>query len=356
MASTFVVPRRQAWGVRVAHLVTRAVRWTVVILAAPLRDFSKKDALLAIIGPTALLAQLVVFLALFVLGFSLALWPYTHSISGALALSSSQIFSAGLARPRGSGSTALEVLGAVTGAIAIALQIGYLPAIYQSFNRREALVAQMESRAGLPAWGPELLMRHQLISSLDALGPFYRAFEEWSSDLAESHVSYPILIFFRSPEPGFSWVLALLAVLDAAALQLSVMPSSAPIEGRFCLRMGFTALRRIVTVLGWEYDEDPRPDADIALSYEEFSYAVSLLQNVGILLERTPEEAWPHFKGWRVNYEAIAYRLADGIVAPRAPWSGDRRHMDGRLEMPKRPPHRSPEGRVIDEMSRRPPG
>ncbi len=233
-------------------------------------------------------------------------------------------------------------MAAVTGAIAIALQIGYLPAIYQAFNRREALVTLMESRAGLPAWGPELLVRHQLVASLDALPSLYRDWEMWSADLAESHVSYPILLLFRSPEPGYSFVLALLAVLDAGALQLSLMPSSAPSEARFCVRMGFTALRRIAQTLGWRFDPDPHPDADFELTFEEFARAVDLITGAGISVERTAEEAWPHFRGWRVNYESLAYRLADRLVAPRAPWSGDRRHLHEELMMPRRPPHRSP--------------
>jgi hypothetical protein len=243
----------------------------------------------------------------------------------------------------------------VTGAIAIALQIGYLPAIYQAFNRRESLVTLMESRAGVPAWGPELLVRHQLVASADALPGLYADWELWAADLAESHSSYPVLLFFRSPEPGFSWALSLLAVLDGAALQLALSPSAAPSQARMCLRMGFTAFRRVAETLGWSYEKDPHPDAPLQLTYEDFVYAVDLLQRVGFPMERTAEEAWPHFRGWRVNYEDIAYRLADFLIAPRAPWSGDRRHLRLELMMPDRPPHRNPDGDIIVEGRYRPP-
>ena len=77
-------------------------------------------------------------------------------------------------------------------------------------------------------------------------------------------------------------------------------------------------------------------------TFEEFARAVDLITGAGISVERTAEEAWPHFRGWRVNYESLAYRLADRLVAPRAPWSGDRRHLHEELMMPRRPPHRSP--------------
>ena len=112
-----------------------------------------------------------------------------------------------------------------------------------------------------------------------------------------------------------------------------------------CLRMGFTALRRIA-MLHWEFDADPAPAA-LQLTYEEFAYAVQLVRETGFPIERYTEEAWPHFRGWRVNYESLAYRLADVVVAPRAPWSGHRRHLPLELMAPYRPPHRTPDGKVF---------
>jgi hypothetical protein len=233
--------------------------------------------------------------------------------------------------------------------VAIALQIGYLPAIYQAFNRRESLVTLLEARAGLPAWGPELLARHQLIQTLDALPELYSDWETWSAEVAETHTSYPVLLLFRSPQPWYSWVLALLAVLDACAMHLALSPAAAPSDARMCMRMGFTCLRRIASTLGWSYDPDPLPDSELQLTFEEFEYAVEVLAATGFPMERTPAEAWPHFQGWRVNYESIAYRLADRVVAPRAPWSGERRHLSETLTTPVRPPHRSPDGDVKDD-------
>jgi hypothetical protein len=264
------------------------------------------------------------------------------------------LFSVGLIHPSARGNDALVVLAGATGAIAVALQIGYLPAIYQAFNRRESLVTLMESRAGVPAWGPEVLMRHQLVRITDALPALYGDWELWAADLAESHISYPVLLWFRSPEPGFSWILSLLAVMDAAAMHLSMSPSVAPSEARMCLRMGFTALRRIAQTLHWEFDADPSPEGELQLTYEDFAYAVELVRDTGFPVEQTTEEAWRNFRGWRVNYEALAYRMADRVIAPRAPWSGERRHLPLELMLPNRPPHRSPEGKVFYDQKRRP--
>jgi hypothetical protein len=83
--------------------------------------------------------------------------------------------------------------------------------------------------------------------------------------------------------------------------------------------MGFTALRRIARTLHWNFEADPSPDGDLQLTFDDFSYAVQLVRETGFPVERTNEEAWLHFRGWRVNYESLAYRLADVVVAPRAP-------------------------------------
>jgi hypothetical protein len=352
--ATLVMPRGRSAFQLIGATVTRVVRLVIVAISRLVDDFPLKDGILATIGPLSLLAQLGAFLGLFLVGYSVALWPYAGSYAVAVREAGSSLFTIGLAHVGGPSSDVLVIMAAATGAVAIALQIGYLPAIYQAFNRRESLVTLMEARAGLPAWGPEVLARHQLIGTLDALPELYRDWETWSAEVAESHTSYPVLLLFRSPQPWYSWVLALLAVLDACAMQLALSPAAAPSEARMCLRMGFTALRRIASTLKWPYDADPLPDTQLQLTYEEFVFAVELLTATGFPTERSVEDAWPHFQGWRVNYESIAYRLADRVVAPRAPWSGERRHLSETLATPIRPPHRSPDGGLADETRLRP--
>jgi hypothetical protein len=137
-------------------------------------------------------------------------------------------------------------------------------------------------------------------------------------------------------------VVGLLAVLDAAAIHLAVAPSSASSNARLCLRMGFTLFDRVALALGWEVDPDPSPEGPIALPFAEYERAIEKLEEAGFPLERSAEESWPDFRGWRVNYESVAYRLADRLTAPPAPWSGDRRHLRGGPVAPRRPPQRSP--------------
>jgi len=89
--------------------------------------------------------------------------------------------------------------------------------------------------------------------------------------------------------------------------------------------MGFRCLRQLANTVGIPYEDDPRPDAGIQLTREEFDEGIARLQSVDFPMTRTTDEAWPHFQGWRVNYEPIAYRLAYSIDAVPAAWSGPRR-------------------------------
>jgi hypothetical protein len=249
----------------------------------------------------------------------------------------------GFASTRGPAATVVDVLAGVSGFGLITLQIAYLPTLYGAFNRRETTVTMLESRSGSPPWGPEILVRHVLVGVDSDLPAFYSEWERWAADIAESHASYPMLMDFRSPHPQRSWILGLLSVLDAAAIHLAVAPKTAPPQARLCLRMGFTALRDLADVVGISYDPDPRPDDPIELRCEEFAEQVAELRLRGFAMQRDVDEAWPHFRGWRVNYETIAYALCDYLVAPPAPWSGPRTGLDLPVTPPYRPPHRDPD-------------
>jgi hypothetical protein len=150
----------------------------------------------------------------------------------------------------------------------------------------------------------------------------------------------------RSPHPTNSWLVGLVAVLDSAAMYLAACPTAAPAEARLCVRMGFTCLRDIARAIHIPFDPDPRPDADIELPFEDFVEAVARLKQAGVPLERSAEEAWPHFKGWRINYEATAYALANIVFAPPGAWTGGRRDpvgATGTPTFPKRPVDRRPD-------------
>jgi hypothetical protein len=339
-----VLPRRPRGFERISLKVNSAVRLAFIGLSQMGRRYESKDAILAPTGPVCIVAQLISWAGGFIIGFALMLNSTTHSFTNALVQATTSLFTVGAIHPGGAANVALDIAAGAVWVVVVTLQIAYLPSLYASFNRREGLVALLESRSGVPAWGPEILMRHQIVGITDTLPDFYATWEQWSSDLAESHTTYPVLLLFRSPEPWYSWLVGLLSVLDAAAMHLSLAPNRASSQARLCLRMGFTALNRIAVTLGWDVDTDPDPAGPLELTYAEFEEAVNMMRATGFEMERSAEEAWPDFVGWRVNYEKVAYRLAARIVAPPAPWSGQRPYLHLATEAPHRPPQRTPRG------------
>lgn len=332
-----LIPRLSITGAR------RGVRQIFLFVSGWFRNYETKDKILALSAPVSLIVQLMVWLALFGLGYGLILWAFIDgTLVAAMREAGSSMLTLGFASTPGRAGTMLDFFAAFTGLIVIALQIAYLPTIYSAFNRRETLVTMLQSRAGAPAWGPEILARHQLVGLVGNLPDFYAEWERWAAEVAESHTTYPILISFRSPHPLRSWILGLLAVLDSAALYLALAPKSAPTEARLCLRMGFTALRYIADVSRIPYDPDPFPDDPVQLSIDEYITGIARLREVDFEMERTPEEAWADFRGWRVNYESIAYELMERVVAPPGPWSGERSRLRGVTIQPQRPADRRP--------------
>jgi len=244
----------------------------------------------------------------------------------------SSLFTLGFAVPPGAAPAVIVFLAAAVGLLIITLQIAYLPTLYAAFNRRETEVALLNARAGVPSWGPELLARtHYALgsgtSTLDTMPDLYAAWERWAADVTESHTTYLPLVRFRSPTPLSSWVTALLAVLDSAALFLTLSPAAAPeVPARLCLRSGFLCFNRIARAMGFDIPEEADPKSGISVTYAEFLDAVTRMRQVGFPIERTPEEAWPEFVGWRVNYERAAYAVAAAVDSVPALWSGPRRH------------------------------
>ncbi len=321
---TLVIPRptRSSFS----RIVQRMVHWPVQAVADRLSTAEAKDRALAPVAPLAIVITLISWLAFFVVGYALLGAAVSGlNVRDALIEAGSSLFTLGFARGARATLNTIDFCAAATGPIVIGLQVGYLPTLYNAYQRRETEVTLLEVRAGSPPWGPEILARYAQVELLDALTELFRNWERWSAGVSESHTTYPVLILFRSPKANRNWLIAMLAVLDAAALRLAFNPSQPQNEVRMALRAGFVCLRDIADTRGIPYNQDPHPDDPLELDYEEFLRGVARMAGQGYPMERTPQEAWPHFRGWRVNYEALAYRLARDIEAVPAPWSGARR-------------------------------
>jgi hypothetical protein len=342
VVGTLIVPRA------VSSWLTNKVDWVVdsAYRAASfrIRDHRRRDRVLASQVATLLIAQIAVWLLMFFLGFSLILWPLVHDgITNAFGTVAPALWEFGAERPVGGAGRVILDLAALTGLITITLQIAYLPTLYSAFNRRETEVALLNARAGVPSWGPELLARTHYalgsgVSTIDTLPQLYGDWERWAADVTESHTTYLPLVRFRSPRALSSWVTALLAILDSAAMMLALSPQQAPtVPARMCLRSGFLCFREIGRAMGFEIPDEPDPSGSISLSYEEFLDAIERMRKVDFPIERDPEDAWPDFVGWRLNYEQAAYMIAEAVDAVPALWSGPRR-LPGKPISPIRPP------------------
>ena len=329
---TVIVPRRiRSWLARGVAIVVNAAFHFV---ADGFDSYEPRDRILAAQAPVQLILQIVAWLAAYELGFALLLWPTMRSggLPGAFTLAGSSLCTLGYLAPQSAGSKGIADVASLVGLGTVALQIGYLPTLYAAFNRREALITLLDSRAGVPSWGPELLARTHYglgsgVSAMEQLPVLFEDWERWSADVSESHATYLPLTNFRSPRPLSSWLTAQLAVLDAAALYLALVPNApGAVSARLCLRGGFTCLATIARARGAVIPEEANPDDGISLTYEDFLEAIGRLASVDFPLERSSEEAWLDFVGWRVNYEAAAYAIASRIDAPPALWSGPRRH------------------------------
>ncbi len=321
---TLVIPRPTSSGF--TKVVQSTVRRPFQFAADLLPGAEAKDRVLAPVAPLAIVVTLISWLAALLLGYALLEGVVSRlGVRAALIESGSSLLTLGFASGNRATLNAIDFCAAASGPIVIGLQIGYLPALYSAYQSRETEVTLLQVRAGSPPWGPEILARYAQVELLDSLTELFRGWERWSATVSETHTTYPVLIHFRSPKATRNWLIALLSVMDAAALRLAFNPSLPKAEVRMALRAGFICLRDIAEIRGIPYDRDPLPEDPVRLGYDEFLEGVARMREQGYPMERSPAEAWPHFRGWRVNYEPIAYRLARDIDAVPAPWSGPRR-------------------------------
>ncbi|MDA8117797.1 MAG: hypothetical protein M0000_10560 [Actinomycetota bacterium] len=288
-------------------------------------SYERRNSVLAAQPAAVLFVILGAWALSFMAGAALLLYPVASGLPAAIEEAGSSLVTLGIVHSPGAYATAVDVVTAFTGMIVVALQIAYLPTLYSAYNQRETEVTLLKAEAGQPAWGPEILRRAAMGNYVADLADVYHSWERWAAEVAETHTSYPILLRYRSPGTSNSWIISLLAVLDAASMHLALAPEQAPMQARLCVQAGFQALRDIAQSLRIPFDPDPLPTEPISVSRSEFDQAVARIRDAGFPIERDGAEAYRHFQGWRINYEQVLYRLCYRVDAVPAPWSGARR-------------------------------
>ena len=325
---TVVLPRAsQGW---IPGLTMRATRLLFSARARHHDDYRQRDVLMAMLAPVALLTMLISWLTVTVAAYSLIFFTVTSkSIATSIELSGSSIVTLGTVSDNRFWPSVLGDSEAGVGLLIVALVISYLPSIYSAFTRRETGVTLLEMRAGNPPSATTMLVRYRRIEEgmTAEITELWRQWEQWFADIEESHTTFPILVFFRSPHGDRSWITAAGTLLDGAALWTSAVEHPTDPYAQLCLRSGFLALRKIADAFGLSYDRDPEPDDAITISRAEWDLAIDELQKGGVKTVADLDVAWAKWKGWRVNYDTVLLDLARLIEAPPAAWVSDRSPM-----------------------------
>jgi hypothetical protein len=321
---TVVLPR--AVPARLGRLVFRTLRGVFAIRARPSHSYERRDRILALYAPLGLLSLLAVWMTLTMVGYAFVYWGLGgRSLGDAFRVSVSSLLTLGFREPFDGPGVAIAFTEGLVGLTLLAMLISYLPSIYGAFSRREAQVTSLDIRAGSPPTGVRLVEFFSIMENLRSVGEFWSTWERWFVDIEESHTSFPAVVFFRSPQPDHSWVVAAGAVLDGASLMASCVDVPREQRAEFAIRAGYLALTRVAEFFGIVVPRDPHfPDQSISVSREEFDEVWERLEASHVPLKPDREQAWLDFAGWRVNYDVPLIALAGLTVAPVAPWSSDR--------------------------------
>ena len=321
-----ILPRRVTRRFRLARLFYKTSwrSWKFVTRLVPSRK--TREALLGFYGPISLLILVGVWAVGLVFSFGLMQYGAGSAVvmTGAqpsfltdLYLSGTTFFTLGLGDvvPHSAIARALVVTEAGFGFGFLAAIIGYLPFIYGSFSKREVNISLLDSRAGTPPTAGELLRRHAYPHGNEALRELLKDWEFWAAELMESHLSYPVLAFFRSQHDNQSWIAALTAILDTCALVKVGIEDA-------CQRQAdltFAIARHAAVDLSQVFKTPPRALPHNRLPAEDLRRIRDTLAQHGTKLQDGPE-ADRKITELRNMYEPYLYALADYLNQSLPPW------------------------------------
>jgi Ion channel len=321
-----ILPRRVTRRFRLSRLFYRNL-WSVWKFTVGLSRVKKvRESAFGIFGPISLLILVAVWAVGLVLSFALMQYGSGSAVNVTgtnrgfwtdAYLSGTTFFTLGLGDvvPRSGMARALVVSEAGLGFGFLAGVIGYLPFIYGSFSKREVNISLLDSRAGTPPTAGELLRRHSYPQGQNALRELLKEWELWCAELMESHLSYPVLAFFRSQHDNQSWIASLTAILDACALII------VGIEGA-CERQAeltFAIARHAVVDLSQVFNTSPKELSTDRLPHAELQHIRDVLAQHGLKLH-DDAAADQRLADLRRMYEPYIYALANYLSQSLPPW------------------------------------
>ncbi len=287
---------------------------------------NRRENVLTVFGPLSLILLIALWALGLIVSFAFLHWGLGSQMTGPdglsgfgvdLYMSGTTFFTLGLGdvTPRTTLARGLTIVESGMGFAFLALVIGYVPLISQAFSRREVSISMLDARAGSPPTAARLLRRHFRDGDEDLRG-LLRDWEGWSAELLESHVSFPVLSYFRSQHDNQSWVAALTTILDVCSLIV------ARIEDRPVLtaRLTFAMARHAVVDLCAVFRLKPAPPAVDRLSPSEEKRLETFLAAVDVRL-RADEASVAKFRALRAMYEPYVQALSSFLIMPLPEWA-----------------------------------
>jgi hypothetical protein len=329
-----ILPRRVTRKIRVTRFFYRTTWALWKSIASSVSTRKAREALLGGYGPSSLLLLIAIWAFGLVSGFALMQYGAgsainVHDASAGFPmdfyLSATTFFTLGLGDvlPRTAFSRVLLIVEAGLGYGFLAVIVGYLPFIYGSFSRREVNISLLDARAGTPPTAGELLRRYSYPHGHEALRALLQEWELWCAELMESHLSYPVLAYFRSQHDNQSWIAALAAILDTCALVKT------GIEGA-CERQAdltFAIARHAVVHLSQVFGTTPHGFVEDRLTPADLRQIRDTLAAHGTKLHDS-EEADHQLFALRKLYEPFIHALAVHLSLTLPPWVPKKKNKD----------------------------
>ena len=319
---TFLLPRRVKRDPRIARSIYRAT-WRPWQAFARRLPATAADTVLGFFGPLWLIGTLAIWTLGIVIGFACLFWADGSALSlhgvdfgDDLYYSASAFLSASTnLDPANGWGRALQLAEAACGFAVLFVAIGYLPALYQAFSRREVAVSRLDPRAGSPPTVGTLLLQAADRDRWDELGDYLAEWENWTAELMETHLAYPVLGYFRSQHLNQNWLASLTAVVDGCAffLAATVDRSAGGVAPTFAI--GRHALADLAHAFRVRL---PEPDHE-RLTREQFDELHGRLSAAGVNLVDAGE-AWDHLAKLRRAYEPYARGLAAALALTLPDW------------------------------------
>jgi hypothetical protein len=323
---TVVQPRRVSRKYRIARLYF-AIFWVIWrwVALRPLKNYRRRSAFLSAGGPLSLLGLFVTWIVGLVLGFGLLEWGVRDAVSVNVAgagdlniwtyfyLSGTTLFTLGYGdvTPIGILGRILAVVESGLGFGFLAAILSYLPALFQSYSKREVSISLLDARAGSPPSAAQLIFRAARAESCDALGPFLGEWERWAAELLESQLSFPVLAYYRSQHDNQSWLAALTTVLDTCAIIMTLIDS----ENTYQAQMTFAIARHAAVDLALILRApQPNPAEEFdRLPTDKFEALRAALQNTGVPM-RDLAGSEQALRELRAAYEPFIRGLAERLL------------------------------------------